>query len=148
MPNAACTISVKFRPQAGGVRTGAVEVTSSAGKHSVGVTGTGLAPEITLNKSSVAFGSQLVGTQSATQSVTVMSSGSAALTINSLSVSGDFALVAHDCTLSPGAQPAGTSCTITLRFAPTATGARSGSLSIATNASSSPNTVALSGTGS
>jgi hypothetical protein len=147
-PAAACTITVKFRPLAGGSRTASMQVTSSAGVTSARMTGSGLAPAITVNQTGLSFGSQTVGTQSATQSMTVMSSGSAALSISSITVSGDFALVGHDCTLAPGYQPAGSSCTITLRFAPTVSGARSGSLNIATNASNSPTTVALNGTGS
>jgi hypothetical protein len=146
-PAAICTISVRFRPQSAGTRTATVDVTSSTGKSSASLTGTGLAPAVTLSQSTLVFGSQAVGTQSATQTLTLFSSGSAALSINSLSVSGDFVLVAHDCSLSPGYQPAGTSCTIALRFAPTATGPRSGALSVATNATGSPSIVSLSGTG-
>jgi hypothetical protein len=146
-PAAGCMISVRFHPQLAGTRTAALEVSSSIGKQVASLMGTGLAPAITLSQSSLVFGSQAVGVQSATQSLTLVSSGSAALSINSLSVSGDFALVTHDCSLNPGYQPAGTSCTITLRFTPTASGQRSGVLSIATNAAVSPSTVSLTGTG-
>jgi hypothetical protein len=38
-------------------------------------------------------------------------------------------------------------CSVTLSFNPRATGARTGSLTIASNAATSPNNVALSGTG-
>jgi len=96
---------------------------------------------------SLSFGGQQVGTTSAGQNVTVTSSGTAALSIVGVTLTGanpgDFALSANTCT---GATvSAGTSCSVTVAFAPTAPGPRSASLGI--NAINSPQTVALSGTG-
>jgi Cep192 domain 4 len=42
---------------------------------------------------------------------------------------------------------AGSRCTISVRFSPTATGTRTGTLEIADNANGSPQTVTLTGTG-
>jgi hypothetical protein len=103
-------------------------------------------PAVTLSPTSLSFGSQSVGT-SVTQNITVTNSGSATLNITSASVSGtnsgDFT-VADGCTSSIA--PAGT-CTISVKFDPANTGSRTATLSIADNASGSPQTVALSGTG-
>src|SRR5207244_12157039 len=96
------------------------------------------------------FCNQAVNTTGAPQTVTLTTSGSAALTISSISItgtnSGDFAQT-NNCPLSPSTLAASTSCTINVTFTPTATGARSGTLSVADNAAGSPQTASLSGTG-
>jgi hypothetical protein len=69
--------------------------------------------------------------------------GTASLSITSISVSGDFAQT-NNCSASLAA---GTSCTINVTFTPTTTGTRTGMLSVADNVQGSPQTVSLSGTG-
>jgi hypothetical protein len=70
-----------------------------------------------------------------------------ALTISSISVtganSGDFSQT-DNC---PSVLGAGGMCTITVTFTPRATGARSAKVRVIDNASNSPQTVGLSGTG-
>jgi len=75
--------------------------------------------------------------------VTLTNSGTAALTIGGISTTGDFRQT-NSCgsSLSTGA-----SCAIAITFVPTATGTRSGSLTITDNAAGSPQTVSLNGTG-
>jgi hypothetical protein len=98
----------------------------------------------------MAFGTQTINTTSAAQSVTLSNSGSAPLTITSVTLGGtnpgDFT-PANQCPLSPSTLAAGASCTISATFTPTAAGSRSASLAIADNAAGSPHTIALSGTG-
>jgi hypothetical protein len=77
----------------------------------------------------------------------VSNTGTASLTISSITIggtnAGDFADTANcGSTLAAGA-----SCTVTVTFAPQATGTRSASLIVSDNASGSPHTAALSGTG-
>lgn len=88
-----------------------------------------------------------MGTSSPTQSVTLSNTGSASLTISSVTVGGtnpaDFA---QTNTCGSGVA-AGGNCTINVTFKPTATGSRSASLYISDDASGSPQTLALSGTG-
>ena len=78
--------------------------------------------------------------------MTVTNTGSAALVVTSVTIGGtnpgDFGQTTTCATVAPGA-----SCTISVTFRPTATGARTATLSIADNAAASPQTVALSGTG-
>jgi Subtilase family/Abnormal spindle-like microcephaly-assoc'd, ASPM-SPD-2-Hydin len=100
-------------------------------------------PAVSLAPAALTFASQTTGTSSAGQAVTLTNTGSAALTISSIAASGDFAQT-NTCGSSVAA---GANCTITVTFTPTATGSRTGALTIADNASGSPHTVGLSGTG-
>jgi hypothetical protein len=100
-------------------------------------------PGATVSPASLTFGNQAVQTTSAPQPVMLSNNGSAGLAISGITTSGDFAQ-----TSTCGATvAAGASCTINVTFTPTAASARTGSLSIADNAGTSPQTVALSGTG-
>ncbi|HEV2343175.1 MAG TPA: discoidin domain-containing protein, partial [Actinocrinis sp.] len=80
---------------------------------------------------------------SSAQGVTVSNTGNAAATISSITTSGPYTQT-NNCgsTLAAGA-----SCTVNVTFTPTASGAQSGALSIASNAPGSPATVNLTGTG-
>jgi hypothetical protein len=109
------------------------------------VTG-GNGPGVTLTPGSLAFASVVIGATSAPKNVTVKNSGNAPLNIASIAASGDFALVTS--TKPCGSTlAAGASCMIKVTFTPTQLGARTGTLSITDNASDSPQTVSLSGTG-
>ncbi len=101
------------------------------------------APAITFSPTSLTFNSQAVGTSSPSQTITVTNSGTAALTISAIAASGDFSQT-NNCPASVAA--AGT-CTITVIFTPTAAGTRTGTISATDNATGSPQTVALTGTG-
>jgi hypothetical protein len=100
-------------------------------------------PGITLSPSSLSYPGQLVNTTSGSQAITLTASGSATLSITSITASGDFAQT-NNC---PASMPIGSSCTITVTFTPTAMGARTGAISINTNAAGSPQTASLDGTG-
>jgi hypothetical protein len=100
------------------------------------------------------FTSQVVGTTSAAQSVTVTNSGTATVNFTGFSITGynntDFAFGSGSSagTCNPtGSLATSASCTINVTFAPTATGARTAALSIADNAAGSPQTLSLNGTG-
>ncbi|MGW5355368.1 discoidin domain-containing protein, partial [Streptomyces sp. NPDC004031] len=95
------------------------------------------------NPSSLTFATQAPGTTSAAQNVTLTNTGSAAAAISSVAVSGDFSQT-NTCGSSLAANA---SCTVAVKFAPTASGARSGTLTVTSSATNSPTTVALSGTG-
>ncbi len=101
-------------------------------------------PTVTLSASSLTFTSEPVGTPSATQTVTLNNTGTAALSISGIQASGDFGET-NNCTSSVAA---GSSCTITVTFTPTTSGSRTGAVSITDNASNSPQSVSLTGTGS
>lgn len=144
---AKCVITVTFTPAATGNVYGSVTITDNAtgSPQTILLAGVGnSAPVVKLSTATLTFAGQSLGTASAAQSVTVTNSGSAALTITSVAASGDFAET-NSCPASMA--PAGT-CTINVTFTPTATGTRTGSLTIKDNATGSPQTVTLGGAGS
>ena len=100
-------------------------------------------PAVTLSPSSLTFAAQDVGTTSAAQTITLTNSGQAALTITSVTASGDFAQT-NNCGTSVAV---GASCAVSVTLTPTAGGARTGTLTISDNAVGSPQTVALTGGG-
>ena len=108
------------------------------------VTGTVAAPVASLSPSSLDFGHQQAGMQSTPLIVTVSNTGTADLNVSNVSVSGDF-LETDNC--QSGSVSPGYSCTISVSFLPTATGSRTGTLTITDDATDSPQTVDLTGTG-
>ena len=120
-------------------------VTDSApgGTQSVSVTGTGTQAQVTLTPTKLTFTTQLIGTTSKAQTVTLKNTGNATLTITSVSTTGDFSQT-NTCGSSVAA---GASCTLSVTFKPTTKGNRTGTLSIADNAPASPQTVSLTGMG-
>jgi outer membrane protein OmpA-like peptidoglycan-associated protein len=96
------------------------------------------------------FGSQKVATRSATRRFTVTDSGGGLpLNVSGVSVTGadaaQFSIAAETCTAASVA--AGASCTVDVAFAPTSTGGKMATLSVASDAAGSPVSVALTGTG-
>jgi chitinase len=98
---------------------------------------------VTLSPSSYNFGSTAVGTGTAWVTFTLSNSGSSAVSISNVTVSGPFVL-SSNCGSSVAANG---SCPIYVYFYPTASGAASGTLTVTDNATNSPQTSALSGTG-
>jgi FG-GAP-like repeat/Cep192 domain 4/Abnormal spindle-like microcephaly-assoc'd, ASPM-SPD-2-Hydin/FG-GAP repeat len=93
----------------------------------------------------ISFPTQLVGTTSAPQNVTLTNTGTTALSIASKRVSGPFQL-ASGTTCGSSVAP-GANCTLSVAFAPTVIGFKSGLLSLSDSASSKPQVIELSGTG-
>jgi hypothetical protein len=143
-PSTNCTISVTFTPTATGTRTGTLTVNDDAASspQTVTLSGTGVMA-VGLSASSLGYGSQVLGTTSTSKAVTLKNNQSGLLTISGITTSGDFAQN-NNCASSLAA---GVSCTINVTFTPTATSTRSGTLAVSDNASGSPQSVALSGTG-
>jgi hypothetical protein len=98
---------------------------------------------LSVTPASLTFASQALNTTSNGQQVTVNNTGTTAATLSVIVATGDFSQT-NTCGTSIAA---GASCTVSVRFTPTASGTRTGSLTIASNASNSPSTVALTGTG-
>jgi hypothetical protein len=144
-----CQINVTFKPTTTGTRTASISITDNAAgsPQTVSLTGTGIAATVTLAPASLNLGNINVGSSSAAQKLTLSNSGNATLTISSITVTGldpgDFSQT-NNCGAS---LPAATNCTINVVFTPVAAGPRQASLSVTDNASGSPQTAALSGTG-
>jgi hypothetical protein len=111
-----------------------------------------LNPNAVVAPTSLAFGLQLVGTTSAPRTVTLSNTGDAALAISSITITAPFARAAGagagTCPATTGSLGIGSSCTINVVFSPTASGAATGSVTIASNDPANPTlAVALTGTG-
>jgi hypothetical protein len=103
-------------------------------------------PTVSIAPSSLSFGNVLVGTTSPAQTVTLTNTSTARMSIGSISSTPEFSRTTN-CPLSPATLAGGASCTINVAFTPSASGARSGTLGLASNATGNPHTVGLSGSG-
>jgi sugar lactone lactonase YvrE len=146
-PGEICQIFVTFSPTAVGARGGTLTVASNGAPaaQTVALSGTGLqpVPVLSLSATAVTFGSIATGLSSAPWVVTATSTGSGAVTLSNIAISGDFSQT-NTC---GGSLAAGAACQIAIRFSPAAVGARSGTLTIADSTAASPQTIALAGTG-
>jgi hypothetical protein len=100
-------------------------------------------PAVSLSSKILTFPSQWVTTTSAAQNLTLTNTGSAPLRFSGISVNRDF-VQTNACGASVAA---GANCTLSVAFTPTGSAARSAVLTITDNATDSPHTVILSGTG-
>jgi outer membrane protein OmpA-like peptidoglycan-associated protein len=146
------TISVTFTPSATGTRSTTMRISSNDPDEnpvSVALSGTGVVPDINVVPTSLNFGIVRVGTTSAAQTITVENTGSGALTITNIELTGgntgDFAFTP---TTFPITVAAGSSTPISVTFTPAAAGLRSTTLRISNDdPDENPVDVALSGTG-
>ncbi|MFZ1204204.1 MAG: FG-GAP-like repeat-containing protein [Candidatus Acidiferrales bacterium] len=145
-----CTINVTFTPSAAGTRSASVAITDDApnSPQSITLSGTGLLePTADLSGTTLTYAAAAVGSTSASQSVTLTNNGGQPLTITSIVTGGtnggDFAST-NTCTspIAPAAH-----CTINAAFTPTAGGARTATITITDNATTSPQVITLQGTG-
>ena len=144
VPGGTCTLAVTFRPTAAGARAGSLAITSDGGTATIALAGTGTAPVQTVTPLALTFAPQVVGTPSAAQNVTVTNTGTAPLTVQTLTIVGADVLsytFVNNCTTLIG----GASCTIPVTFTPAATGVRDATLTITSNGGTT--NVSITGTG-
>jgi hypothetical protein len=150
-PGTTCSISVTFTPAAVGNRSASVTITDNAqgSPQVVTLAGMGIAPApiVSLSSPTLTFPNQAVGTVSGSQLLKVTNTGHAALTIAGVAVVGINSSDFSQTNTCGSPVPVGVTCTVTVSFKPTAAGPRSASLSISDNATDSPQTVSLAGTG-
>ena len=144
-----CTISVTFKPSVSGAATAALSIADnvSGSPQSVSLSGTGAASSASLSPTSLTFASQTVGASSAAQTITLTNSGNAALSVTSIAVSGANASDFAESNSCGSSVAAGANCTISVTFKPTAAGTRTAAVTLTDNATGSPQSVSLSGTG-
>jgi hypothetical protein len=161
LPGTSCTVSVVFAPTTTGSFHAEIDVTDDSGGsgnvvQKIALTGTGTptAPIASILPASMAidFGSVTVGTTSGAQTVTLTNTGSAALNLTSIAISGtnapDFAIAASGttCPIAGGTLTIAASCTIAVQFSPLSAGAsKSASLTFVDDAANSPQQVTLGG---
>jgi hypothetical protein len=144
-PGQSHTMSVKFSPTAAETVSGNVTVTSAQGASAViPVSGTGLQAGINLTPSSASFGNVTVGAANS-QTIQISNTGNATLTITQASVTG-AGFSTTGLSLPFSINPGQTS-TFNAEFQPSAAGAVSGSISLVSNAATSPSAISLTGTG-
>jgi hypothetical protein len=145
------TFTATFKPASAGSAAGSISIASNAPESPLTISLTGMGestnqgtPYISVSPSSVNFGNVIVGNTDS-QVLTVSNSGTANLTVSTLTPSGSgFSVygLSFPFTLSPGQNAA-----FTAAFGPTSPGSQSGSISITNSSSSSPLVVGMSGTG-
>jgi len=143
-PGATCTINVTFTPTAMGGRSGAVTITHNAvtSPGVIPLSGTGIV-NLTLSSGSLNLGNQTVGTTGAIQIATLTNSSSIPIAIGGIVATGDFTQTSN----CGSSLAAGTGCTISVQFAPTAIGPRTGAVTITDAATNSPQVLSLTGNG-
>jgi uncharacterized protein (TIGR03118 family) len=113
----------------------------------------GLFAALTPGPVMLAFGSQLQGTASSSQTITVENTGSGPLTLSAApAITGtgasEFAIGGTSTCTNGATVAAGTSCTVIVTFTPAAAGTRGPAvLTLADNAANSPQTVSITGIG-
>ena len=160
-PGESCSVVINFNPKREGIITGGlyVDTGDAAGTEFAKLRGTGELSDIdpdnpdpnnpnpkggvaSYSPASLAFGSVEINTQSAGRTVVVTNTGDKDLVISSVTAPSGFNVTpTAAATLAPGATR-----TLTVRFAPTSLGARSGNLVVNHNGSGTKN-IALTGTG-
>lgn len=143
-PNAQCTLNVTFTPTAKQFYSSTLVISDSAGNspQSVLLTGNGVIP-VTLSPAILNFPNQPTNSTSAALSTTITNNLSSAIAISGVTTSAPFAAT-NNCGSSLGA---GQSCTASVTFSPTAVNYYTGALTVADSASTSPQTVSLTGNG-
>ena len=142
---ASCSITMTLTPSTTGTRSAVLSIADNAANtpQSVILTGVGSTSNASLTPASLAFATQLIGTNSTSQAATLTNTGSVPITITSITTTGPFSQT-NNCTSSLGA---GANCTINVVFTPTKAGTQAGTLSVVDNAPNSPQMSALTGVG-
>jgi hypothetical protein len=152
-PNASCTISATFSPSASGSLTATVSVADDAtgSPQTATLSGTGTiaqTPQAVFSPTSLAFLNTAVGSTSAAQTITLSNPGAVPLNLSATTLTGtsptSFSITGGTCGATVAA---GGSCTIALVFNPAAAASYSANLSVADNASASPQLISLTGMG-
>ncbi|MGD0630845.1 MAG: choice-of-anchor D domain-containing protein, partial [Terracidiphilus sp.] len=154
-PGELCELAITLTALQGGTLNGTVffstnSVNNENSTSTVTLTASVPGPFATLTPSPLAFLNETVGTTSATASLTLSNTSNYPLDDIVLSRTGANA---SEFTIVPASNacgsslPALSSCFIYLTFTPQAVGARSATLSVADNATNSPQTATLTGTG-
>ncbi len=152
-PGEGCSATVRFAPASPGPRTGrlVLEHAARGGPVRVALSGAGeepprrVATAVLTPREGVDFGSREVGAPPLERRVTVNSRGSAPLAVRDVAVQG---AAARDFTAAAACEgevaPAGT-CSVTVRFTPSAPGKRIAELLVRSNDPAGPRRVPLSG---
>jgi hypothetical protein len=148
---ASCQITVQFVPtsvSASALRSGALHILSDAGTslEFVSLIGTSSAAPLTLNPTTLNFGSVNIGS-TGTLSLSVTNTTAAPITFFGYTATSNYSVSAGSCPAMGSQLAAGSSCSVSVSFVPSAIGVLTGTLTLTTDATTSPLTIALLGTG-
>ena len=152
-PGGSCTIDVAFAPSAAGQRGGSLSLTDNApgSPQTVSLNGFGQQPALSLNPTSLMFGSLGVGGTTSPKTVQLMDTGDAPLHVSAVSISGansgDFNVTPGTCVSLTLTLAAGDSCLLNVTFTPSAGGSRNATLQVLSDDPAGPGSASLSGTG-
>ena len=148
---ASCALNVAYAPSATGTDNATLTLNyGGGGALSISVSGTGVngtpppIGQLSL-PGTVTMTNQNVGTVSAPRAVTVTNVGNAAVAVTAITSSNaaEFPVSGSTCTTVN----AGASCTFNITFQPSAAGARTATITFASNGAGNPQTIAVTGTG-
>jgi hypothetical protein len=147
-PHSSCALSAVFTPKSIGTQSGTLAVADQFRTQTIQLSGIGVAPPgVSLSPANgISFPATGVSLNSATQTVTLTNNGGLPLSLSAITVTGDFVIAPGSNTCGTTVAPAAV-CTVQIGFAPTASGARIGTLSFIDNAANSPQVLQLTGTG-
>jgi sugar lactone lactonase YvrE len=150
--DATCTITVRFTPASPEAKAATLTVNSNAanGAAVVALTGSGASvPVAVLSAASLAFDRVAVGSAGGERTLTLSNKGGAALALSSAGfrITGAEASAFSVTSNCPESLAPSGDCTVSVRFAPASPGAKSATLSIASNAPAGAATASLAGTG-
>jgi hypothetical protein len=135
-----CTIAVSYAPEyetafpASSSTTVLITDTTAGSPQSVSVKAQNINPRPKLSPTLLEFGDQKVGTTSTPETVSLTNVGTTPLNLKAIAIHGDFSVTpSGTCSVGTSLAPK-QSCTFLIKFTPTKTGIRAGSLIITDNA--------------
>ena len=146
---AACAIKVTFKPTSTGSKLATLSVTAGggAGTKTTVLLGTGVRSTFSVSTTALSFGKVARSATSTSKAVKISNTGGVVLPISSIVLAGTNPGQFARTTNCPARVAVGGSCTVSVVFKPTSTGAKSATLQVTPGGGAALKSVALSGTG-
>jgi hypothetical protein len=148
-PGESCRVELAFAPEAGGSARGELTIELGGSSLHVDLSGRGVAPALSLEKSRLDFGDLRLGLEGAPLRLAMTNSGSSALALGGIGLTGKDAESFHigrDGCSKASLAPA-KSCSVELGFSPRREGSHAASLTVPSDAGAEAEAVELSGRG-
>ena len=148
---ATCVATITFTPTISGALDSTLTITdnTSAGTNTLSLSGTGKYPTLSFSPQSLAFGIVALD-KSVSLSDTITNTGLVPLTITKIALTGGntkYYIETDNCPRSPSTLAAAATCTATVTFTPTISGALDSTLTITNNTSTGSSALSLTGSG-
>jgi hypothetical protein len=150
-PGASCTATLTFTPTITGGETTTLVFYGSFTLAKQGSLISGKGTAVKVSPTTLSFPTTTVGQTSTAMNVTFQNAGSTPMNISSVTFVGtygrDFSLQSNTCGFPGGSVAANSSCTLSVVFSPSATGARTATMNIGDPDPTGPQAITLNGTG-